>query len=148
MMKETDKNQHEHQFYLTQDVDTYTDKVDHLIDVFEEMGNTLHSKYPVNITKTNLVGIYSPSISKQDFLGIQPYIMRHPEPLSKILIVSPEPVEQKANSLARILLVVYSSTLIAAVIWTINQGIWTLPSLLSLSTHLNLSTHLTCSTNR
>ena len=145
MMKDTDKNQHENQFYVTQDVDTYTDKVDQLIDLFGDVEDTLHSKYPVNITKTNLVDIYSPSISKQDFLRIQPYIMRHPEPLPKILIVSPEPVEQKANSLARILLVVYSSTLIAAVIWTINQGIWTLPSL---STHLTHLTHLTHSTNK
>jgi len=30
-MKDTDKNQQEHQFYVTQDVATYTDKVDHLI---------------------------------------------------------------------------------------------------------------------
>jgi hypothetical protein len=145
MMKDTDKNQHENQFYVTQDVDTYTDKVDQLIDLFGDVEDTLHSKYPVNITKTNLVDIYSPSISKQDSLRMQPYIMRHPEPLSKILIVSPEPVEQKANSLSRILLVVYSSTLIAILMWTINRGIWTFPSLLTLSTHLTHSTH---STNR
>jgi hypothetical protein len=139
MMKGTDKNQHENQFYLTQDVDTYTDKVDQLIDLFGDVEDTPHSKYPVNITKTNLVDIYSPSISKQDSLRMQPYIMRHPEPLSKILIVSPEPVEQKANSLARILLAVCISTLIAILMWTINRGIWTSPS---------PSTSSTSSTNR
>ena len=139
MMKGTDKNQHENQFYVTQDIDTYTDKVDQLRDLFGDVEDTLHSKYPVNITKTNLVDIYSPSISKQDSLRMQPYIMRHPEPLSKILIVSPEPVEQKANSLARILLAVCISTLIAILMWTINRGIWTSPS---------PSTSSTSSTNR
>jgi len=137
MMKGTDKNQHENQFYVTQDIDTYTDKVDQLIDLFGDVEDTLHSKYPVNITKTNLVDIYSPSISKQDSLRMQPYIMRHPEPLSKILIVSPEPVEQKANSLARILLAVCISTLIAILMWTINRGIWTSPSPLNELNELN-----------
>ena len=141
MMKGTDKNQHENQFYVTQDIDTYTDKVDQLIDLFGDVEDTLHSKYPVNITKTNLVDIYSPSISKQDSLRMQPYIMRHPEPLSKILIVSPEPVEQKANSLARILLAVCISTLIAILMWTINRGIWTSPSPSTSSTSSTSSTN-------
>ena len=169
MIQDTDKNQ----FYVTQDVDVYTDNVDNLMDdLFGEVESTLHvdyakqrsqkskkvqskqsapyastkssgsdivaisklepdhrdistSKDTVNITKLNLTDISLPPISKQDVLWIQPYIMRNPEPPSNIPPAPPESVIQKSNLLDRILLVLAcSSALIAAVMWTINHGIW------------------------
>jgi hypothetical protein len=168
MMQDTDKNQ----FYVTQDVDAYTDNVDNLMDdLFGEVESTLHvdyakqrspkakkaqkqsapyasvkasssdivaiskiesenrdvstSKDTVSITKLNLADISLPPISKQDVLWIQPYIMRNPEPPSNIPPTPPESVVQKTNLLDRILLVAAcSSALLAAVMWTINHGIW------------------------
>lgn len=169
MMQDTDKNQ----FYVTQDVDAYTDNVDNLMDdLFGEVENTLHvdyakqrslkskkaqpkkpapyasvhssssdivaiskiepdsrdistSKDTVSISKLNLADISLPPISKQDVLWIQPYIMRNPEPPSNIPPTPPEPVDRGSNLLDRILLVAAcSSALIAAVMWTINHGIW------------------------
>lgn len=171
MMQNTDKNQ----FYITQDVDAYTDNVDHLMDdLFGEVESTLHvdyakqrsqgsksqkvqtkksapyasvnssgsdivaiskfepnsrdistSKDTVSITKLNLADISLPPISKQDVLWIQPYIMRNPEPPSNIPPSPPEPIVQKSNLLDRILLILAcSSALIAAVMWTVNHGIW------------------------
>ncbi len=169
MIQDTDKNQ----FYVTQDVDVYTDNVDNLMDdLFGEVESTLHvdyakqrsqkskkaqprqsapyasttasgsdivaisklepnhreistSKDTVNITKLNLADISLPPISKQDILWIQPYIMRNPEPPSNIPPVPPESLIQKSNLLDRVLLVLAcSSALLAAVMWTINHGIW------------------------
>jgi len=81
-------------------------------------------KDTVNITKLNVADISLPPISKQDVLWIQPYIMRNPEPTS----FAPPPVppeEPKSKLLDRLLLVLAcSSALIAAVMWTINHGIW------------------------
>ncbi len=163
-------------FYITQDVDVYTDNVDNLMDdLFGEVETTLHvdyakqrslkqkngqnkqnkksapyasvnssgsdivaiskidpverdistSKDTVSITKLNLADIALPPISKQDVLWIQPYIMRNPEPPSNIPPIPPDPVIQKQNLLDRILLVAAcSSALIAAVMWTVNHGIW------------------------
>lgn len=83
------------------------------------------SKDTVNITKLNLADISLPPISKQDILWIQPYIMQNPEPSSNLPPVPSEPIVQKPNLLDRILLVLAcSSALIAAVMWTINHGIW------------------------
>ncbi len=160
------------QFYITQDVDAYTDNVDHLMDdLFGEVENTLHvdyakqrsrnqrngqtrkplapyasvnssssdivalsriepserdistSKDTVSITKLNVADIALPPISKQDVLWIQPYIMRNPEPSSYIPPV--EPLLPKHSLLDRILLVAAcSSALVAAVMWTVNHGIW------------------------
>jgi len=171
MMQNTDKNQ----FYVTQDVDAYTDNVDHLMDdLFGEVESTLHvdyakkrsqgsksqkmqpkksapyasatssssdivaiskfepnnqdistSKDTVNITKLNLADISLPPISKQDVLWIQPYIMRNPEPPSNIPPSPPDPTVQKSSLLDRILLILAcSSALLAAVMWTVNHGIW------------------------
>ena len=79
----------------------------------------------INITKLNIADIALPPISKQDILWIQPYIMRNPEPTSNS---TPPPVsieEPKYRLLDRLLLVLAcSSALIAAVMWTINHGIW------------------------
>ncbi len=162
------------QFYITQDVDAYTDNVDHLMDdLFGEVENTLHvdyakqrsrnqkngqtrkppapyasvntsssdivalsrfepaerdistSKDTVSITKLNLADIALPPISKQDVLWIQPYIMRNPEPSSHIPPTAIEPSAPKHSLLDRILLVAAcSSALVAAVMWTVNHGIW------------------------
>lgn len=169
MIQDTDKNQ----FYVTQDVDVYTDDVDNLMDdLFGEVESTLHvdyakqrslkskkgqskqstpyastkasgadivaisklepdprdistSKDTVNIKKLNLADISLPPISKQDVLWIQPYIMRNPEPPSNIPPTPPESVVQQSNLLDRVLLVfACSSALFAAVMWTINHGIW------------------------
>jgi hypothetical protein len=83
------------------------------------------SKDTVSITKLNVADIALPPISKQDVLWIQPYIMRNPEPTSNLPPTPPEPVVPKYNLLDRLLLVfACSSALIAAVMWTINHGIW------------------------
>ena len=164
------------QFYITEDVDAYTDNVDHLMDdLFGDVESTLHvdyakqrslkqkngqgkqnkisapyasvnssssdmvaisridsaerdistSKDTVSITTLNLADIALPPISKQDVLWIQPYIMRNPEPPSNVPPLDFVPVVQKSNLLERVLLVAAcSSALIAAVMWTINHGIW------------------------
>ncbi|MBD2176181.1 hypothetical protein H6F42_04515 [Pseudanabaena sp. FACHB-1998] len=164
------------QFYVTQDVDAYTDNVDNLMDdLFGEVESTLHvdygkqrslkqkrgqsaqikasapyasvtssssdmvaiskiepdsresntSKDTVSITKLNLADIALPPISKQDVLWIQPYIMRNPEPPSNIPPTPPESVAPQYSLLDRILLVfACSSALFAAIMWTINHGIW------------------------
>ncbi len=162
------------QFYITQDVDAYTDNVDHLMDdLFGEVENTLHvdyakqrsrnqkngqtrkpsvpyasvnssssdivalsriepserdistSKDTVSITKLNLADIALPPISKQDVLWIQPYIMRNPEPSGQIPPPAAEPLLPKHSLLDRVLLVAAcSSALVAAVMWTVNHGIW------------------------
>ncbi|PZU99984.1 MAG: hypothetical protein DCE90_01475 [Pseudanabaena sp.] len=84
----------------------------------------LSSKDSVSITKLNMADISLPPISKQDVLWIQPYIMRNPEPPSNV----PPVVEETASKyslLDRLLIVAAcSSALIAAVMWTINHGIW------------------------
>jgi hypothetical protein len=83
------------------------------------------SKDTVSITKLNVADIALPPISKQDVLWIQPYIMRNPEPTSNLPPIPPEPVAPKYNLLDRLLLVfACSSALIAAIMWTINHGIW------------------------
>ena len=164
------------QFYITEDVDAYTDNVDHLMDdLFGDVESTLHVDYAkqrslkqkngqgkqnkisapyasvnssssdmvaisridsaerdistsrdtVSITTLNLADIALPPISKQDVLWIQPYIMRNPEPPSNVPPLDFVPVVQKSNLLERVLLVAAcSSALIAAVMWTINHGIW------------------------
>ena len=164
------------QFYITEDVDAYTDNVDHLMDdLFGDVESTLHvdyakqrslkqkngqakqnkisapyasvnssssdmvaisridsaerdistSKDTVSITTLNLADIALPPISKQDVLWIQPYIMRNPEPPSNVPPLDFVPVVQKSNLLERVLLVVAcSSALVAAIMWTINHGIW------------------------
>jgi len=164
------------QFYVTEDVDAYTDNVDHLMDdLFGDVESTLHvdyakqrllkqkngqgkqnkisapyasvnssssdmvaisridaaerdmsmSKDTVSITTLNLADIALPPISKQDVLWIQPYIMRNPEPPSNVPPIDFVPAVQKSNLLERILLVAAcSSALIAAIMWTINHGIW------------------------
>ncbi|OIP74636.1 MAG: hypothetical protein AUK48_09290 [Oscillatoriales cyanobacterium CG2_30_44_21] len=82
------------------------------------------SKDSVSITKLNMADISLPPISKQDVLWIQPYIMRNPEPPSDIPPVAPDS-EPKHSLLDRLLIVAAcSSALIAAVMWTINHGIW------------------------
>ncbi len=82
------------------------------------------SKDTVNITKLNLADISLPPISKQDVLWIQPYIMRNPEPPSTDIPPIPS-VAQGYNLLDRILLIsACSAALIAAIMWTINHGIW------------------------
>jgi len=173
MMQNTDNK---NQFYVTQDVDAYTDNVDNLMDdLFGDVESTLHvdhakqrllrqkssqtkqikssapyasvnasssdivafskigspekeistSKDTVSITQLNVADIALPPISKQDVLWIQPYIMRNPEPTSNLPPISPEPVAPKYNLLDRLLLVgACSAALIAAVMWTINHGIW------------------------
>ncbi len=173
MTQDTDNKQ----FYVTQDVDAYTDNVDNLMDdLFGEVENTLHvdyakqrslrqkqgqnrsqspklapyasvnssssdivaiskvdaterdrstSKDTVNITQLNVADISLPPISKQDVLWIQPYIMRNPEPTGNIPPIDPPLGVAKYSLLDRILLVVAcSSALLAAVMWTINHGIW------------------------
>lgn len=83
------------------------------------------SKDTVSISKLNMTDIALPPISKEDVLWIQPYIMRNPEPTSQIPNSEPEPTTPKYNLLDRLLLVAAcSSALIAAVMWTINHGIW------------------------
>ncbi|ELS33584.1 MULTISPECIES: hypothetical protein [Pseudanabaena] len=176
MMQNTDNK---NQFYVTQDVDAYTDNVDNLMDdLFGEVESTLHvdyakqrslkqkssptrsskthtnsapyssarssssdivaiakmdssereistSKDTVSITKLNVADISLPPISKQDVLWIQPYIMRNPEPSSNLPPIAPPPETPKSNLLDRLLLVfACSSALLAAVMWTINHGIW------------------------
>ena len=176
MMQDTNNQYKKEQFYITQDVDAYTDNVDNLMDdLFGEVETTLHVDYAkqrslnskngqskqsktsapyasvnssssdivaisridsserdistskdiVNITKLNVADISLPPICKQDVLWIQPYIMRNPENPSNIPPVATEPEPQKHNLLDRILLVAAcSSALVAAVMWTINHGIW------------------------
>lgn len=178
MMQSTDNKytNSAEQLYVTQDVDAYTDNVDHLMDdLFGDVESTLHvdyakqrslkskssqtkqnktsapyasvkasssdivaipkldtsekelstSKDTVSITKLNLADIALPPISKQDVLWIQPYIMRNPEPTSNLPPTPPELVVPKYNLIDRLLLVfACSSTLVAAVMWTINHGIW------------------------
>ncbi len=86
---------------------------------------TTQSKDTVSISRMNMTDISLPPISKEDVLWIQPYIMRNPEPTSQIPNSEPEPVVAKYNLLDRLLLVAAcSSALIAAVMWTINHGIW------------------------
>jgi hypothetical protein len=175
MMQSTDNK---NQFYITEDVDAYTDNVDNLMDdLFGDVENTLHvdqakqrslkqknlnsqtrqnktsapyasvnssssdmvalsrfepaereiptSKDTINITKLNVADIALPPISKEDVLWIQPYIMRNPEPTSNFPPTAPDPVVSKYNLTDRLLLVfACSSALIAAVMWTINHGIW------------------------
>ncbi len=83
------------------------------------------SKDTVSITKLNVADIALPPISKQDVLWIQPYIMRNPEPTSNLPSTPPELVVPKYNLIDRLLLVfACSSALVAAVMWTINHGIW------------------------
>lgn len=83
------------------------------------------SKDTVSITKLNLADISLPPISKQDVLWIQPYIMRNPEPPSNFAPTDPEPIVSRYKLLDRVLLVAAcSSALIAAIMWTINHGIW------------------------
>ncbi|MEI6329552.1 MAG: hypothetical protein WCP16_09995 [Pseudanabaena sp. ELA645] len=83
------------------------------------------SKDTVNITKLNLTDISLPPISKQDLLWIEPYITRNPEPPTPVPPTEFAPELQKPNLLDRILLVAAcSSALIAAIMWTINHGIW------------------------
>ncbi len=174
-MQSTDNK---NQFYITEDVDAYTDNVDNLMDdLFGDVENTLHvdqaklrslrqkssqtkqsknstpyasvnssssdmvafsrldpaeretptstSKDTINITKLNVADISLPPISKEDVLWIQPYIMRNPEPTDNSAPTAAEPVVQKSNLIDRLLLVfACSSALIAAVMWTINHGIW------------------------
>lgn len=174
MMQNTDNK---NQFYVTQDVDAYTDNVDNLMDdLFGDVESTLHvdhakqrslrqkssqtkqqikssapyasvnssssdivafskvgssekeistSKDTVSITQLNVADIALPPISKQDVLWIQPYIMRNPEPTSNLPPIPPEPLAPKYNLLDRLLLVgACSAALIAAIMWTINHGIW------------------------
>lgn len=86
---------------------------------------TSTSKDTVNITKLNLTDISLPPISKQDLLWIEPYIMRNPEPPSNVPPTEFAPELPKPNLLDRLLLVAAcSSALIAAIMWTINHGIW------------------------
>lgn len=172
-MQNTDNK---NQFYVTQDVEAYTDNVDNLMDdLFGDVESTLHvdcakqrslrqkspqtkqsknsapyasvnssssdivaisklessekeistSKDTVSITKLNVADIALPPISKQDVLWIQPYIMRNPEPISNLPPISPEPLAPKYNLIDRLLLVgACSAALMAAVMWTINHGIW------------------------
>ena len=83
------------------------------------------SKDTVNITKLNLTDISLPPISKQDLLWIEPYITRNPEPPTPVPPTEFAPELQKPNLLDRLLLVAAcSSALIAAIMWTINHGIW------------------------
>ena len=83
------------------------------------------SKDTVNITKLNLTDISLPPISKQDLLWIEPYITRNPEPPTPEQPTEFAPELQQPNLLDRILLVAAcSSALIAAIMWTINHGIW------------------------
>jgi hypothetical protein len=83
------------------------------------------SKDTVSITKLNLADIALPPISKQDVLWIQPYIMRNPEPTSNLPSTPPELAVSKYNLIDRLLLVfACSSALVAAIMWTINHGIW------------------------
>lgn len=83
------------------------------------------SKDTINITKLNVADIALPPISKEDVLWIQPYIMRNPELTSDFSPTIVEPVVSKYNLTDRLLLVfACSSALIAAVMWTINHGIW------------------------
>jgi hypothetical protein len=164
MMQNTDNKPH---FYATQDVDTYTGDVDHLMDdLFGDVESSLHvdrtkqrslqpknsqpnqnrtlapfaaatasssdivttsklepAKDTVNITKLNIADISLPPISKQDILWIQPYIVPNPEPSNSF--APPETTEPKSRLLDRLLLVfACSSALIAAIMWTINHGIW------------------------
>jgi hypothetical protein len=172
-MQNTDNK---NQFYVTQDVDAYTDNVDNLMDdLFGDVESTLHvdyakqrslrqkssqtkqsknsapyasvnasssdivslskfessekeistSKDTVSITTLNVADIALPPISKQDVLWIQPYIMRNPEPTSNLPPISPDPVYPRYNLIDRILLVgACSAALIAAIMWTVNHGIW------------------------
>jgi hypothetical protein len=86
---------------------------------------TSTSKDTINITKLNLTDISLPPISKQDLLWIEPYITRNPEPPSSVPPTEFAPELQKQNLLDRILLVAAcSSALLAAIMWTINHGIW------------------------
>ncbi len=86
---------------------------------------TSTSKDTVNITKLNLTDISLPPISKQDLLWIEPYITRNPETSSSVPPTEFAPELQKPNLLDRILLVAAcSSALLAAIMWTINHGIW------------------------
>ena len=168
MIQDANKNQ----FYVTQDVDAYTDNVDDLMDdLFGEVENTLHvdyakrrslnqknsntkksapyasanssssdivaiartdksereitnSKDTVSITKMNVADISLPPISKQDILWIQPYIMQNPEPPTNNPTNNEVPVS-KSSLWDRLLLVAAcSATLLAAVMWTVNHGIW------------------------
>jgi len=87
--------------------------------------DTAPAKDTVNISKMNMADIALPPISKEDVLWIQPYIMRNPEPTSQIPPNPPESVTSKYNLFDRLLFVAAcSSALIAAVMWTINHGIW------------------------
>lgn len=173
MMQDTNNK---NQFYITQDVDVYTDNVDHLMDdLFGDVESTLHVDYAklrsqkqkksspkqnqspsgyssnhasssdivaitrldnserelssqkdtVSITKMNMADISLPPISKQDVLWIQPYIMRNPDVSDNGAAKQPNEIPPKYNLLDRLLLVLAcSSALIAAVMWTINHGIW------------------------
>ena len=86
---------------------------------------TSTSKDTINITKLNLTDISLPPISKQDLLWIEPYITRNPETPSPVPPTEFAPELQKPNLLDRLLLVAAcSSALIAAIMWTINHGIW------------------------
>lgn len=93
------------------------------IDASEKEMST--SKDTISITKLNFADIALPPISKQDVLWIQPYIMRNPESADNPPPTEPSPVVQKYNLIDRLLLVfACSSALIAAIMWTINHGIW------------------------
>ncbi|NUN65315.1 hypothetical protein HCU40_11240 [Pseudanabaena biceps] len=84
-----------------------------------------NSKDTVSITKMNMSDISLPPISKQDVLWIQPYIMQNPEPTSHIPTGTNDPEIAKSNLLDRLLIVgACSSALIAAIMWTVNHGIW------------------------
>ena len=168
MMQDTNKNQ----FYVTQDVDAYTDNVDNLMDdLFGEVENTLHvdyakrrslqqknnstkksapyasvnssssdivaiartdqsereistSKDTVSITKLNVADIALPPISKQDILWIQPYIMQNPEPPANAPTSNEFPVAKYSLWDRLLLVAACSATLLAAVMWTVNHGIW------------------------
>ncbi|MDX2255844.1 MAG: hypothetical protein NW214_10035 [Pseudanabaenaceae cyanobacterium bins.39] len=176
----TQNTSNKNEFYITQDVEAYTDSVDNLMDdLFGEVESTLHvdpkkqrnskakpsqlnvtgksisssnsqslnnyahsssadmvavsrlessdavSKDTVSITKLNMADISLPPISKQDVLWIQPYVMRDPEPPSSPVPAEPEVAIAKYSLLDRLLLVAAcSSALLAAVMWTVNHGIW------------------------
>jgi hypothetical protein len=176
----TQNTSNRNEFYITQDVEAYTDSVDNLMDdLFGDVESTLHvdskkqrhargaklnpvssvsdslspnnptalnnyansssadmvaisrleseliAKDTVSITKLNMADISLPPISKQDVLWIQPYVMREPEPPSSSVTAEPELKVAKYSLFDRLLLVAAcSSALVAAVMWTVNHGIW------------------------
>jgi hypothetical protein len=83
-------------------------------------------KDTVSLTRIDLNDVELPPVSREDILWIEPYVARQPDPSSDRIAPPINFTETKPSSLLDRLLLVgaCSSALLAAVMWSVNQGLF------------------------